>query len=137
MLAAYLFFSGARSKNYRLIAMSLVVVFLYGSMLWYLFPIDPKISGEGHVSGFAVGILLAYLLKVEPVAKRQDAWERPDYKPENDPFMQQFDEDGNFVGLQEEKEEIAKPVSIRRPVRIVYRYVSKGKPWRPENTEEE
>ena len=137
MLAAYLFFRGARSKNYRLIAMSLVVVFLYGSMLWYLFPIDPKISWEGHVSGFAVGILLAYVVKVVPIAKKQYVWERPDYDPEQDPFMQQFDENGNFIGVQPEKEEVPKPVSIKRPVRIVYRYVSKGVPWRPENTEEE
>jgi len=136
MLAAYLFFSGARSKNYRLIALSLVVVFLYGSLLWYLFPIDPKISWEGHLSGFAVGIVLAYVIRVVPIAKKQYVWERPDYKPEQDPFMQQFDEHGNFVGLPKEEEE-PKPVVHKRPVRIVYRYITKSRPGGSQSSEEE
>lgn len=135
MLAAYLFFSGARSKNYRLIAMSLVVVFLYGGMLWYLFPIDPKISWEGHVSGFAVGILLAYVIKVVPIAKKQYVWERPDYDPQQDPFMQQFDENGNFVGPP--KQELTEVEPPKRPVRIVYRYVTKGRPGQSASAEEE
>lgn len=132
MLAAYLFFSGVRSKHYRLVAISLIVVFLYGSLLWYLFPIDPKISWEGHLSGFAIGIALAYLLRPVPIENKRYDWERPDYNPERDPFMQQFDEDGNFVGFQD-KEEVPEQTTLRRParkIRLVYHY-------RPEQHEEE
>jgi len=44
MLVAFLFFKGIFSKQYQLTALSLIVVFLYGGLLWYVLPIDPKIS---------------------------------------------------------------------------------------------
>ena len=40
-------------------AVSLIVVFIYGSTIWYIFPIKENMSWEGHLSGFLVGILLA------------------------------------------------------------------------------
>ena len=98
MLAAFLFFKGIFSRHFQLIALSLVVVFLYGSLLWYVFPIDPKISWEGHLSGFLVGFSLALVFrKVDIEYKRYD-WERDDFNEEEDPFLRQFDEEGNFIG---------------------------------------
>jgi len=97
MLAAFLFFKGIISKRFQLIAISLIVVFMYGGLLWYLFPIDPKISWEGHLSGFIVGIVLAFILKQGLVHNAKYAWERDDYNPEEDEFLQQFDEEGNFI----------------------------------------
>ena len=98
VLTAYLFFSGFRTKYYRLMAASLVVVMLYGSSVWYMFPnVKDGISWEGHLSGFVVGLILAYLLPqtdYEPTYKYD--WQRPDYNPQDDAFMQLFDEDGNF-----------------------------------------
>ena len=44
-------------------ALSLVVVFLYGSMIWYIFPVEEQISWEGHLSGFVVGFLFAIIFK--------------------------------------------------------------------------
>src|SRR5690554_1031080 len=38
VLTAYLFFSGLKTKYYRLMAASLVVVMLYGGSVWYMFP---------------------------------------------------------------------------------------------------
>ncbi len=52
MLFSFIFFSGIIRKYHRLVAMSLVVVFLYGSMVWYILPIKQDISWEGHLSGF-------------------------------------------------------------------------------------
>ena len=37
-LASFLFFSGILRWHFRLIALSLLIVFLYGSMVWGLFP---------------------------------------------------------------------------------------------------
>ena len=37
-LASFLFFSGIIRRHFRLIALSLLIVFLYGSMVWGLFP---------------------------------------------------------------------------------------------------
>ena len=41
-------------------AVSFVVVFLYGSMVWGIFPIKEHISWEGHFSGGLAGIILAW-----------------------------------------------------------------------------
>ncbi|MEG1616272.1 MAG: rhomboid family intramembrane serine protease [Bacteroidales bacterium] len=66
-LAFFLFFSGVFRKNSRLAAIALIVVFLYGSMLWNMFPIaeivDPKVSWEGHLSGAITGLVAAVLFR--------------------------------------------------------------------------
>lgn len=62
-LASFLFLSGLIQKNYRLTAISLVVTFLYGSMVWGVFPTVTDISWEGHLSGLLVGLVLAILYR--------------------------------------------------------------------------
>ena len=112
LLAAFLFFKGVFSRHFQLIALSLVVVFLYGSMLWYLFPIDPKISWEGHLSGFLVGFVFALLFRKNPISKHKYDWEREDYNPDNDPFLKHFDEDGNFIEHLPEEESENENISV-------------------------
>ena len=92
MLTGFLFFKGVFSRHYRLIALSLIVVFLYGGMIWYVFPNDPKISWEGHLSGLVVGFLLSLFYKNSLPEISKYEWEKADYKEEQDPFMQYFDE---------------------------------------------
>ncbi len=58
--ASFLFFAGVVSKNRRLMAISLLVIFLYGGMIWGIFPNDPHISWEGHLFGFLSGILVTF-----------------------------------------------------------------------------
>ena len=94
MLFSFIFFSGIIRKNYRLIAVSLMVIFLYGSMVWYLLPVKEEISWEGHLSGFVVGVILAfYYRKTGPQNFRYE-WEQEDYQ--KDDFDLLFDDDGNF-----------------------------------------
>ena len=104
VLVSFIFFKGIQVSNYRFIALSLLVVFLYGSMIWYVFPLDEKISWEGHLSGFITGALFSLLFKVKSVTKYRFDWERHDYNPNNDPFMRQFDEKGNFIDPVNEEE---------------------------------
>lgn len=59
-LAFFLFFSGVFRKDANLLTIGIIVVFLYGSMFWGIFPIKPGISWESHLWGSASGILLAY-----------------------------------------------------------------------------
>ena len=94
MLFSFIFFSGIIRKNYRLIAVSLLVIFLYGSMVWYLLPVKEEISWEGHVSGFTVGILFAFYFKKTGPQKFKYEWENEDYQ--KDDFDLLFDDDGNF-----------------------------------------
>lgn len=65
VLGAYLIFRGWRVRRKTLAALSLLVVFVYGSMVWGIFPNDVSISWEGHLSGALVGIGLAFIQKVD------------------------------------------------------------------------
>ena len=96
VLVSFIFFKGIQVSNYRFIALSLLVVFLYGSMIWYVFPLDEKISWEGHLSGFIIGALFSFIFKAKSIKRKFD-WELDDYKAQEDPFMRQFDENGNFI----------------------------------------
>lgn len=62
-LAAFLFVSGVLRKNRKLLAISLLVIFLYGSMIWGLFPYDYKISWESHLMGAISGVVLAFIYR--------------------------------------------------------------------------
>ena len=118
MLAAFLLFKGIFSKQYQLTALSLVVVFLYGGLLWYLLPIDPKISWEGHLSGFGVGLVFAFFFKEIPIETKKYDWEKDDYNPEEDDFVKQFDENGNFIEKVADEPQEVEQVQVR----IVYTY---------------
>jgi membrane associated rhomboid family serine protease len=50
VLISFIFFKGIISKNFNLMALSLIVVFIYGGTIWYIFPIKENISWEGHLS---------------------------------------------------------------------------------------
>ena len=86
-------------------ALSLAVIVVYGGLVWYIFPTvdvpgEKSISWEGHLSGLLAGIILSTICKTPEYKKAPKYdWEKPDYNPENDTFMQRFDENGNFVNL--------------------------------------
>lgn len=104
-LASFLFFKGIWSKHYRLTAFSLIVVFLYGSLIWGTMPIREGMSWEGHLSGFLGGLLLAFLIKNKIPKPAKYHWETEAYNPENDAFLRQFDDHGNFIDPPEENDE--------------------------------
>lgn len=103
LLVSFIFFKGIFTKHYRLVALSLIVVFIYGSMLWYIFPVEDGISWEGHLGGFLAGLALALLMKTDVPPPKKYAWEHDDYNEDADEFLQQFDADGNFVGTPQEQ----------------------------------
>lgn len=55
-LVSFLLFSGLLRKNRNLLALAFLVVVLYGSILYGMFPFDENISWEGHLFGFLSGI---------------------------------------------------------------------------------
>tara|TARA_R110001632_G_scaffold10408_2_gene38556 strand:- start:2545 stop:3228 length:684 start_codon:yes stop_codon:yes gene_type:complete len=90
LLFSFIFFSGIIRKHYRLIAMSLVVIFLYGSMIWLIFPTEDRISWEGHLSGFLIGIFYAFFYRKKGVVKEE-------FQFSQTAFDLLFDEHGNFT----------------------------------------
>lgn len=62
-LAFFIFFSGVFRKEAKLLAIALFVVFLYGSMVWGLLPLQEGVSFEAHIFGAVVGIGLAYIYR--------------------------------------------------------------------------
>lgn len=64
-LAFFVFFSGVFRKEVKVMAIALFVAFLYGSMIWGIFPLDPKVSFEAHLFGAVVGVALAYFYRKE------------------------------------------------------------------------
>lgn len=97
VLVSFLFFKGILAKHYRLIALSLLVVFLYGGMVWYVLPIKEGMSWEGHLSGLIVGIVFALIYRSNIPKPIKYKWEAPDYDEEKDEFLKHFDEHGNFI----------------------------------------
>ena len=74
-LASFLFFSGIIRRYFRLIALSLLVVFLYGSMVWGIFPgIYKNVSWESHMLGFFSGVILSVWFRNEGPQEPQYEW---------------------------------------------------------------
>jgi hypothetical protein len=76
-LLFFIFFSGVFRKEARLLTVALLVVFLYGSMVWGIFPYDWTISFESHFFGAITGIVLAYFNRKEKATfkKVKTQWE--------------------------------------------------------------
>jgi len=77
--------------------MSLVVIFLYGSMMWFILPTEDRISWEGHLSGFLMGLLFSILFRKKGIVKEQ-------YQFSETEFDLLFDENGNFIPSIDEEE---------------------------------
>jgi len=82
-LLAYVFFSGILRRDMRSVSVSLLVGFLYGSMIWGVLPIRPHMSWELHLSGGLIGVLLAFFYrKWDRVPVIRYDWEEDDTLPE-------------------------------------------------------
>ncbi|MDD4109411.1 MAG: rhomboid family intramembrane serine protease [Prolixibacteraceae bacterium] len=74
-LASFHFISGIIRSDVRLLTLSVVVVFLYGGLIWGLFPIDRGISWEGHLWGAVSGMALAVYYRKYKIRRDKFDWE--------------------------------------------------------------
>lgn len=103
-LAFFLFFSGIIRKHVPLIAISLVVAFLYGSMVWHVFPwqIQDPISWEGHLAGGIIGFALSILYRNEGPQKPVIKWDEEDDDDSTD-YLFEITEEPEIEGNEEMK----------------------------------
>jgi membrane associated rhomboid family serine protease len=59
----FIFTTGILRRDRLSIALSMIAFFLYGGMVWSIFPQEPGISFESHFFGAASGVLAAFLFR--------------------------------------------------------------------------
>lgn len=78
-LVFFLFFSGLFRKYIPLVAVSMVVAFVYGSTVWSIFPIteyiDVNLSWEAHLSGAVAGLVVAIIFRNRGPQRPKVPWE--------------------------------------------------------------
>ena len=94
---SFLFFSGIFRKDNTSISLALIIVFLYGGLVWGVLPGWKGISWESHLFGAITGLGAAFLFrKIDPPKKKYDWEDEPDdfnvdelevsYDPEKNKF---------------------------------------------------
>ena len=98
-LASFLLVSGLLRRNPNLLAITLLVVFLYGGLTWGIFPVQQQISWESHLMGMISGILLAIFFRKHGPPEKRYSW---DYEPDDSDsgppealFLEEEDDDDN------------------------------------------
>lgn len=102
-LAFFLMLSGFIRRNRNLVIVSLLVIFLYGSLIWGIYPryaIENHISWEGHLAGLIMGVALAIVYRNEGPQRE---------KPEDDDDDPSEDEDAYWDVPEPPKEELTQP----------------------------
>lgn len=76
-LAGFIFLCGILRKQPRLLALSLLVVFFYGSLVWGILPIEETVSWEAHLGGAVSGFALAVIYRKSPPREMEKkySWE--------------------------------------------------------------
>jgi membrane associated rhomboid family serine protease len=80
-LVSYIFVAGLLRRDRRAIAASLLVAFMYGTLVWGVFPIKVGTSWETHLAAAVIGIVSAIALRARDVPPRK----RYSWEDEEDP----------------------------------------------------
>jgi membrane associated rhomboid family serine protease len=74
-LLSFLFFGGAFSNNKNLLALSLILVFLYGTLFWGILPVESNVSWESHLIGAVCGFCLSWIFRKKTLPGIRYDWE--------------------------------------------------------------
>jgi len=115
-LAAFHFTIGLVKREPRIMAFSLLVVFLYGGLIWGVIPNflpDKNISWESHLLGSIAGVVLALFYRNRAPERKPYSWEEDN---ENEPDEEPPAMSGQDVPGSENEEQ----VKINDPPQIIY-----------------
>ena len=145
-LSGFLFFSGIIRKHKALFGVSLLVTFMYGTIIWGVFPVafqkamhilreKENISWEGHLFGFMSGVILAYVYRKTGIQEPQYSWDITNDKEidESNPYWM-VDEEGNPLNenippIQSQKKDESNNAfrsESSDPLKITYTFVPKN-----------
>ena len=91
---SFLFFSGIFRKDNRSIALALVVIFLYGGLIWGVLPVEKGVSWESHLFGAIAGIIASFIFRKVDPPKRYD-WENEESDTPVNKLEVSYDADKN------------------------------------------
>ena len=77
-MMTFVFVAGVLRRDKRSIALTLLVFFLHGSMIWGVLPLRAGVSFESHLAGAVIGVALAFALRERDAPRgraRKYAWE--------------------------------------------------------------
>ena len=109
-LASFLFLSGIIRRNSKLMAITMLIAFLYGGLVWgifpQLFPHQP-ISWESHLMGLLSGAILAIYYRKSGPQREEYVWndeeeednddeDHPDEPPQDPPRNDTGQNQGNY-----------------------------------------
>lgn len=86
-LVTYIFVAGLLRRDRRAIAASLLVAFMYGTLIWGVLPIEPRLSWETHLAAALIGFVSAILLRHRDIPPRVVySWESEPEEPVDEEF---------------------------------------------------
>lgn len=111
-LAGFLFTSGVIRRYRPLQGISLFVAFVYGSMIWGIFPMEAHVSWQGHFSGLLTGVILALIYR-----KHGPQPPKYQYEIEKELGIDPPDLEGEWLAKLKEEEERKKEA---QKIKIIY-----------------
>jgi membrane associated rhomboid family serine protease len=87
-LLAFVFFSGLLRRDVRSIGVSMLIYFLYGSAVYGVLPGQGRTSWELHLSGFVLGLILAWRFRSwDKTPRKRYDWEDEDEELADQPAL--------------------------------------------------
>jgi membrane associated rhomboid family serine protease len=92
----FIFTTGILRGDRLSIALALIVFFLYGGMVWTIFPQEPGISFESHFFGAVCGVVAAFLFwdRDSRPPEKKYSWEDEDFEDSDDHDAVDSESDG-------------------------------------------
>ncbi|MCO5260139.1 MAG: rhomboid family intramembrane serine protease [Crocinitomicaceae bacterium] len=124
-LVGFLFTSGVLRKYLPLQAISLLVVFAYGNLIWGILPVQPSVSWEGHFMGLVAGLILAFVFRSQSIQAPKYQYEIEKELGIEPPDLERIWNEKQEEALKQQHEQ--QSMVENPPVKIIYHYIQADK----------